>query len=443
MKKHFTLILFFLISLTNAQEKKWGLQECLDYAHQHNLQLKQSLLEVDQAKINKTGAVASFFPNLNSSASASWNSGLTKNFTTGILENQTNFGGSGSISSNIDIFRGFQKHYNYKKSLLEIISAQYQFADMQKNIDIQIASAYLQILLAKENFENAKQQLENSIKQKEKTQEMIRAGALPKGDLMDSEAQITNDNLKLIQAENTYELAKLSLVQLLEIDEFENIDINENIENLEIDEKLLHENPSSLLEKALIGNDKIKKSEAQKQISDYQIKLAKSHYLPSLSGFANINTRYSDQKKMGMGGIVTPADPLWTQVKDNRGLSYGLSLNIPIFNNLSARSQVESAKLGMIRNEIALETTKKQLKNDVYKMQKDLLAAFQSMKAAEANLKAQQKAYDYAMEKFNVGMLNIFDLNTIKTKYASAENQYINAKYQYYMKSKILEFTVK
>ncbi len=442
MKKH--LYIFFMLFATTAfaQQKVWTLQSCLDYAHKHNLQLKQSRLNIEEAKINKTGALGAFLPNLNANTSASWNSGLTQNFTTGILENQTTFGGNGSVSTGMMLFNGLRNHYNYKKSLLDILAAEYQFADIQQNIDMQIAGAYVQILLNKETFESAKAQLENSIKQKERTLEMIKAGVLPKGDIADVEAQITNDNLQVIQAENAYKLAKLNLAQLLELNQFDHFNVSEDLSGLQIDEKLLQDQPEKLFQQALQTNNKLKQSQTQEQIAGYQVKMAKSGLLPTLNAFANINTRYSDRDNLGFGGMITPADPFWNQVKDNKGISYGLNLKIPVFNGFNARNQVKRAKLSAENIQIATLNTQKKLKNDIYKMKQDLLSAFESMKAAEANLKAQRKSYDYAMEKFKVGMLNIFDLNNIKTKYVRAESQYINAKYQYYLKSKVLEFTI-
>lgn len=441
--KHRYIILLLISTLASAQTKTWTLQACMDYAHKHNLQLKQSKLDVAQAKINKLTAKAAYLPSISSNASASWNSGLTKNFTTGVLENQTNFGGNGSISSNINLFSGFSNRYNYKKSLLEMLSAKYQYADMQNNIDLQIATAYMQILLNKENLETARTQLSNSIKQKDRTQEMIDAGVLPKGDLADAEAQITNDNMQVVQAENAYELARLRLAQLLEWDHFDNFEIDTQIDDLQVDEALVQATSESLYRQSLAHSNKVKQAEAQNKISEYQIKLAKANYLPKLSGFLNVNTRYSDRENVGFGGQLTPADPFWNQVRDNKGMSYGLNLSIPILNGFNVRNRVKSARLNKERSMIAAENTRKNLRNNIYQLHQDVQAAFESMKASEANLKAQRKAYNYAKEKFNVGMLDIFDLNTIKTKYTIAEYKYINARYQYLLKVKVLEYTIR
>ena len=442
MKKHLYILFILLTTSLFSQQQKWTLQQCLDYAHKHNLQLKQSQLDIEQAKINNTGAKAKFLPNLNANASASWNNGLTQNFTTGVLENQTTFGGNAALSTNLDIFNGFNNRYNYKKSLLEILSAEHAFLDIQNNLDVQIVAAYVQILLGKENYETTQAQLENSIRQKNKTEEMINAGVLPTGDLTDAEAQITNDYLQVIEAENSYKLSKLNLAQLLELDDFSSFEIDEALSGLQIDENIKQQSPEQLFQTALNHNEKLKQNQTQEKIAQYQIKLAQSGKVPSLGAFANINTRYSDRNQMGMGGVLAPADPFWNQVQDNYGISYGLSLRIPVFNGFSIRNRVKSAELLAERSVINTQNAEKKLKNDIYQMYQDLQASFQRMKAAEANLKAQRKAYNYAMEKFKVGILNIFDLNTIKTKYVKAESQYINAKYQYYLKAKILEFTV-
>ncbi len=443
MKNIFSFLSLLLLLSLQAQQKQWNLEECLKYAEKNNIGLKQTHLQIDQAKVNVQGSKMAYLPNLNANSSVSWNSGLTQNFTTGILENQTTFGGSGSLSSNINLFKGFQNHYNYKKTLLEQLSAQYQYKDAVKNIQTQIASAYVEILLAKENLENSKQQYENSLQQKEKVNELIKAGVAPKGDLIDAEAQAKNDQLKVIQALNSYQLAKLNLAQLLELPDPENFEIDESEEKLDLDQSLLILPSSELYNLAKQHNYKIKTAETAEKIARYQTKLAKSHLYPNLNGFFNYNTRYSDSENIGFGGILTPADPLWTQLKNNKGETYGISLNIPIFNGLSARNQVKLSKLNELNNKYQVINNYKQLQNDIYKMHTDLKAAYQNLKASETNLEAQQKAYDYAKEKFKVGVINIFDLNTVKLKYETAQYQYINAKYQYFLKSKILEYNIK
>ncbi len=443
MKNIFPFFILFMTFSLQAQQKQWNLQECLSYAEKNNISLKQTHLQIDQAKVNIQGSKMAYLPNINANSSISWNSGLTQNFTTGILENQTTFGGSGSLSSNLNLFRGFQNHYNYKKSLLEELSAQYQYKDAVKNIQTQIASAYVQILLAKENLENSKQQYENSLQQKEKIKELIKAGVSPKGDLIDAEAQVKNDQLKVIQALNSYQLAKLNLAQILELPDPENFEIDETEKELAIDESLLILPSSELFSMAKQHNYKIKTAETSEKIAQFQTKLAKSRLYPSLSGFFNYNTRYSDRENIGFGGVITPADPLWTQLKNNKGKTYGISLNIPVFNGLSARNQVKLSKINETRSEYQVINSHKQLQNDIYKMHMDLKAAYQSLKAAEASVKAQQKAYEYAMEKFKVGVINIFDLNNVKLKYENAQYQYINAKYQYFLKSKVLEYNIK
>ncbi len=442
MKNIFFLFLFIFFAPLQAQ-KPLSLLDCIRYAEKNNIRLKQAHLQIDQAKINILGSKMAYLPTINANGSVSWNSGLTQNFTTGILEDQTTFGGSGSVSSNLNIFRGFKNHYTYKKTLLEELAAQYQYKDAVKNIQTQIVSSYVQILLAKENLEITKQQYENSLKQKEKIIELIKAGVAPKGDLIDAEAQVKNDQLKVIQALNSYNLAKLTLAQLLELPDPEKFEIAEKEEDLEVDQSLLIMPPNELVNLAKNHNYKIKTAQTGVKIARYQTKLAQSRLYPSLSGFFNFNTRYSDREKIGFGGIITPADPLWTQLKNNKGKTYGLSLNIPIFNGLSARNQVSLAKINQKRKEYDFANSQKQLQNDIYKMHMDLKAAYQSLKAAKASLEAQQKAYEYALEKFKVGVINIFDLNNVKLKYETAQYQYIHAKYQYYLKSKVLEYNIK
>jgi len=438
MKKTFCFIILLLTTSLFSQQQKWTLQQCLDYAHEHNLQLKQSRLNIKQAEIELQNSKMAYLPNLNFSSSGSWNQNL---YTDAGAQNNI-FNSNASVSSGMSLFEGYKNKYNYKKSALEMKSATHEYANFEGDMDIQVVMAYLNILLNKENLASLQAQLENSIRQKEKTQAMIDAGVLPKGDIADAEAQITNDNLQVIQAENTYKLARLNLAQLLEIEDFNTFDISDEIGELQIDESLLHKDPQTLFLLGLQNDDKIKIGEFQKEISGYQIKLAKSASYPQLSANAGLSTGYSDFQPMDLTGSYLPATDFGQQIKDNLQLNYGLNISIPIFNGVRIKNQIKSAQLKAEQYDISFENDKKQLRNEVYQMHQDLEAAFQSMQAAEANLNAQRKSYDYALEKFKVGMLNIFDLNTIKTKYVKAESQYINAKYQYYLKAKILEFTV-
>ena len=224
------LILLFMCFVgfsTIAQNKKWTLRECVDYAIKNNISIKQSELDLETTAIGKNTAIGSFLPNLNANASHSWNIGLNQNITTGLLENQTTQFTSAGLNSNITIYNGLQNQNRLRKANLSIIAAQYQVAKMKDDISLNVANAFLQILFNKENLKVQKEQLANDEKQQIRSEELVAAGVVARGDLLDVKATVALDKQKVIAAENSLFLSNLSLAQLLQIEDFQKFEIAE------------------------------------------------------------------------------------------------------------------------------------------------------------------------------------------------------------------------
>ena len=194
MKKnsYFSLILIVLFAfVAGAQTKKWTLEECVQYALENNISIKQTELDTKTATIDKQTAVGNFLPSLNVSSNHSWNIGLNQDITTGLLRNQTNQFTSASANVGIDIYKGLQNQNNLRRANLALVASKYQLLKMQEDVALNVANAFLQVLFNKENLKVQQEQLLNNEKQLNRSIELVNAGSIPRGDMPVSYTHLT------------------------------------------------------------------------------------------------------------------------------------------------------------------------------------------------------------------------------------------------------------
>lgn len=439
---HFILILFFASVASFAQEKKWTLKECINHAIQNNITIKQSELDLQTSAIAKKDAIGNFLPNVSASTSHSWNIGLNQNITTGLLENQTTQFTSANLNANVDIFKGLQNVNQLRKANLAIIASQYQLTKMQEDIALNVANAYLQILFNKENLKVQTQQKILNTKQYNRTVELVNAGNVPKGDLLDIEATMATGNQRVIVAENTLLLSKLSLAQLLQIQDFQNFDISEN-DIPSMLSNILNETPEAVIAKAKENRTELKIAETNLALAEKDISIAKGAYLPSLTAFYGYNTRASNSNGFEIINgvpIITSPKPLFDQFSTNKGQNFGFSLNIPIFNGLSVRNNVARTKIALAKSQLAKNQQELDIERNVFTAYTDTKAAKESYEAALQIEKARELAMQYAKDRYEIGMMNVFDFNQSQVAFVNAQSEVLRTKYDYIFRIKILEF---
>jgi outer membrane protein len=459
------IILTFGFS-SNAQVKKWSLQECVEYALKNNISIKQSELDAKLADIDKKLAVGNFLPNLNAGGSHSWNIGLNQNITTGLLENQTIQFTSASLNSSIDIYNGLQNQNRLRRAKLAQTASLYQLSKMQDDISLNIANSYLNILFNKENLKVQQNQLANDEKQLIRSQEMVDAGMVPRGDLLDMKATVASDKQRVVAAENTLFLSRLSLAQLLTLEDFENFDTVDTDVDFKIS-PVLAQSPEAIVQKAKESRVEIKIAQANLDLASRDIKIAKGALQPSITGFYSFSTRASYSERVtgfttntanpfsviaqveGTGQnvlqqnflpIFSKAAPLLDQFSDNKGHNFGLQLTIPVFNGFSARGNVERSKISFERNNNALKQAKLDLETNVYRSITDAKAALNTYESSLTTMEARKEAFNYAKERYEVGMMNAFDYNQSQTLFINAQSDVVRAKYDALFKMKIVEF---
>jgi outer membrane protein len=426
-----------------AQTKKWTIQECVEYALKNNISIKQSELDVRLAAIDKKAAVASFFPNLNASSSHSWSIGANTNPVTNVRENQTTQYTQMGLSSSVDIYNGLQNQNRLRKAKLTQLAAQYQLTKMQDDISLYVANAYLDILFNRENLKVQQTQLGNDEKQLIRAQELVDAGMVPRGDLLDMKATVASDKQKVVAAENALLISRLSLAQLLRLEDFKNFDIAD----ADMDAKpspVMSETPEAIVSKANEVRIEIKIAKANLDLAQRDIKIANGALQPSLSLGYNFGTNasYSD-RIIGIDPngvpIVSGPLPVFEQFSNNKGHNFGLQLNVPIFNGFSAKNNVERSKVAYERSKNTFDQAKIDLETNVYKAITDTKGALNTYEASIATFEARQEALNYAKEKYAVGMMNAFDYNQAQTLYINSQSDVLRAKYDYIFKTKVVE----
>ncbi|MFT5437909.1 MAG: outer membrane protein, partial [Ulvibacter sp.] len=267
MKKLVIIFLFLSIGFSvSAQNKKWTLQECVEYALKNNISVKQSELDVQLSDIEKSDAFGNFLPNSNASASNSWNTGLTQNITTGVLETQTSRNSSYSFSAGVNIFNGLRNHRQFQRAKLSQLASQYNLDKMQDDIALFVANSFLQVLLNKANLKVIQSQNEVTLEQIKRTQDLVDAGVLPRGDLLEIQATNASEKQRIAVAENTVTISLISLAQLLLVKDYPSFDIVDDNYNI-IDDGFSSKNVDEVIEAAKENRYEVKIAEKNVELA--------------------------------------------------------------------------------------------------------------------------------------------------------------------------------
>lgn len=445
-----------------SQQTPWSLRDALEHALEHNIQIKQAYLSVLDAETNKRDAVGNFLPSVNVSAGHSWNIGLNQNITTGLFEDVTTQFTNASLNVGIDIYNGRQNVLQLMRTNLAILANQYQLEDMKTDVVLLVANSYLQVLFSRETLQVEQAQLALSQEELERTREQVETGVLPEGDLFEIEATLAAQEQQTVVAENNFRLAKISLAQLLLIDDYENFSVAEEEFPL-LSKTVLNKTPQELVQKAMEHRDDIKLAQTNVEIAQTDLDIAKSATKPRLSGYYSYSSRISYADRLVDSGseelipigfvsstgapVVRPIAiqevagplPLGEQLGLNDGHNFGLSLNIPILNGFAARNNVDRSRINVSRSEYQYKQQVLDLESTVNQAYSDARGALQAFEAAQKTHESRQKAYAYAQNRFEVGAANAFEFSRAKQQYEAAQSELVRTKYDYIFKIKVLE----
>jgi len=434
-----TVLLLFAVFFSNAQMRKWTLEECVTYAVENNLTVEQFELDLENAKIDKSDALGNLLPSLNGSTSVSSNTGFSINPTNNLPTNSTAFNVNAGFSSNITLFDGLRNINQMNRAKMSAIASQYRLDNLKDDIRLNVANAYLEVASNKEQLKTFKAQYAVTEQDLKRTKELVESGVVPKGDLLEIEATAANQEQQIINGESLVIISRVSLAQMLQITDYENFDIAE--EEFAIPPSdILKNSPKVIFDKALGFRNDIKFSETNVELAEQDLKIAKGAYLPTLSGFFQYGTRYSDVTQIpdGNGLPYTPnfTDQLW--IFD--GISYGAQLNIPIFNGWSTRNNVMRSKISLEKAKLQLEQDKLDLESTIQQAYVNVNTFEKAYEAAEKTLEARRLSYEYAKDRYDVGLMNAFEYSQAQARLENAQADVIRTKYNYIFRLKILEF---
>ena len=458
---------FSIFAIGAQAQQPWTLQRCISYIEENNLNLKQMEFQVQNAEWQLKQSQFSRIPSLNADVRGGVQFGRTIDPTTNSFDNQTIGFNSYSLNGGIPVYNGNSINRSIQRDKLDLRATKLEAEDMFNTLALTAASSYLEILLAQEQLENAKQQVTQSEAQLEQIDRLIQAGALPKNDRLDVIAQLALNEQNAIQAENALSIAKLNLKNILQIDPSEPIEVVQP----DIDKIIVGNDPDNYSADEVYVNALgimpiIEANDLRLQSSEKNVDVFRSQMLPNLFLFGSLTTNWSSVGQVVDGttlafvpiSIRNPTDgtvstleigqevPIFSddsyfnQLRTNFGQSVGMTLSIPIFNNYSNKVRVEQAKLGVLTARVNRTANRQQLKVDVQNAVNNARASKRIYNAAQTSLEAATVAYENAQKQFEVGAFNTFELTTAKIRKDTAEIELIRSKYQYLFNLKVVDF---
>jgi outer membrane protein len=463
--KFYAVLSLFLLygTLTNSSaQKEWSLSECIQYAYDNNIQIKQQKINTQYQENSLQQSKFDALPDLNGSGSYGASFGRALDQTTyEFTENQTVKSANINLSSTVNLFRGLQNYHTILQNKYNLMSSLQDLEKLKNDISLNIAAAYLQILFNLEIRNVSREQLQVTQQQRERTKLLVDAGSVARGSLLEMEAQLAGDELSLINAENNLDLSYLTLAQLLDLDSTGNFAIEVPVIS-SIDENQLLLPIDQIYQEALDFLPQIKSAEYQYESSLEGKKIAEGSRSPRLSlttsygtGYSDTrqqitDTQYSDQQIGTTSGgeavyatvptLVYGNYPLGEQFADNASTNVFLNMSVPIFTRFQIKNSINNARLMVENAELELQYKQNLLYKEIQQAYADALASLKKYKASDKALVSMEESFKYTREKNDVGLVNAVDFNIAQNQLIMTQSDFLQAKYDYIFKTSILNF---
>lgn len=447
-------------------QDSWTLEKCINYARDNNISVKQAEANIKTALLSEKQAKASRLPNVSANGSLSEQFGYTIDPTTNGFSNQAIGANSLSLNAGVNLFSGGQIYHSIKKAGLDAKAAAADADQTVNSLGLQIASAYLNILLFEEQAGSALQRVEQSKQQLGVTLKLIDAGSQPQAERFTIEAQLAREEQAAIVARNNVDLAYLNLKQLLQLEPDFDLRIEKPVVLIPSDINPDAVSLTPVYNTALTTQPSVTAADLRVKSAEEEEAIAKAAYYPTVSLGASLSSYYSTQSKdaiytgatvpgatqtVDVGGTLVPVTfyqkdyylkkvPYFTQLDRNFGQGVNLQVQVPIYQNGRTRLSVERARLGIITSQLQNNQTRQQLKNDIQTAIANARSTRLQLAAAQKSVDANRIAYSNTEKRHNLGAANTLELTTAKTNLAIAENDLIVAKYDYLFRLKILDF---
>ncbi|PTX20241.1 outer membrane protein [Pontibacter mucosus] len=444
----------------------WSLLEAVEYAKVNNLQVRQSGLNRKINEIDYRQAQFNRFPILNGNGSYYFNTGSFQDPVTFSVQNQEAQTANLSASASVPLFQGFSLTNQVKQNKLELEASHQDVLSAQNDITIQIVTSYLNILFADELIKTSELQREATTQQLERTRKLFEAGSVAENSVLDLESQLATDELNLINAVNQRDIARLNLMQLLNVQAHDDFAI-EIPELPEPDEDPTILEGPQVYDAAVQTLPAIKAADLRVRSSEKGVDVARGAYFPRLSFGAGISSRYNNTAQFAIAEnfIFVPQDlylnqegtnkqtvyfrqrsllyddySFTDQMKDNVGKQFGFNLSIPIFNGFQARNNVQRAIVSQENAALNADIARNNLRQTIEQAQVDAVAARRKYIAAKEQVRATERNVRNAELRLNSGIINSVEYVIVANTFRGAQSELLQSKYEYIFKLKVLDF---
>lgn len=474
MMKRVILLSAFLLAAAvgQTQDKKvWTLKDCIDEALQKNLNVKRSLLSVETSQVNLNQAKLQMLPTLNGGGQFGYNWGRSIDPTTNLFTTQRVNSFNLNASSSLLLFNGFRLFNTYRQNNIDNEAATQDFEKAKNDVILQVITLYTSVIFNKELFLNAQSQLATTTQQLERTRKLAEAGSVPRGNVLDLEAQQATNELNLITRENTLNLSILQLKQALQLPAATEMDIE--IPQVDIGaELLMSESSEQIYQAAYEALPQVKSSQLKLQSSLLAVKASRGSLYPRLTLNGNVFSNYSSAadraRFIGDGGAPIPTTVqvgyvqgsntpvlndatlpsgryvdsynISDQIGDNISRAVSLSLQIPIFNGYQSRAGVQRSMITNQQATINLKDVENQLRQAVETAYNDALSSAKTYQSAVKQVNARDEAFRMSKQRFDNGAVNYVDYQTAENALFQAKSDLVRAKYDFIFKKKVLDF---
>lgn len=458
-----TLVMLFCLFIA-AQGNKLTLKQCVETAIANNLDVQQSGLQMQTNKINWNQARLNMLPDLNGTAGSGINQGRSIDpFTNGYINQQVNYSNYG-ISSGVVLFNGLSMQNTAKQNALAYEASRMDWQQAKDNLTINIILAYLQVLSNEDLLTQLGSQEGLSKKEVERLEILSKEGAIAPSLLSDLKGQYGNDQLSIISAQNALESSKISLCRYMNIAYDKNIQLERL--NAESYATKYEDTPDKIYQESLKQFSLVKAVDLRKQSAEKGLKAARGQLYPILSLNGSINTNYSsvasnlvflNTTDVTSNDYVvvngTPSPVIYkqnnydskkisygSQLNNNRSSSISLNLRVPIFNSLQQRNRIKLAQLSLKNNELVASTTKTQLQQSIEQAYINMSSASDRYKVLIDQVSAYTESFRAADIRFSSGLGTSIDYLTAKNNLDRTNVNVITAKYDYILRTKILDY---
>lgn len=464
--QRFTLLFlfFFITGINNLQSqtaKVWTLQQCIEHALKNNLQVKQGEFNKQIAEQNLLQTKASVLPNLSLNASNFYNFGQTIDPFTNQFVTERARSDRYSISGGMNLFSGFQQYNSIKQGELNLFAAKHDLDRIKNDISLSIANAYLQIIFAMEQLKNAELQANITKQQLNRSKMLFESGSVARNTVIDLEAQLANEELNIVNAQNQVDLSKLNLALQLDLKSTEEFTVAiPEIADPTAD--LITVNADYLFNTAMGNQPSVKAAETRIKAAEKNLSVTKGAIYPTISIGGSVGSGYSGLAKQIAGATPQTIEigqtilgekvfttqfipilediPYRNQLDRNFNRNFGFQLQFPIFNGLTNYTNINRSKINLAGAKNDLEIAKRDLKQNVFRAHADALAAYKKYNATKQAYDAGKLSFENTETRFTLGAANSYEFNDAKNRLSIALSNMNQAKFDYIFKVKVLDF---